>query len=109
MQMMEAHIADVEARMRRRESEITSQLEEHRVNSRLDRSRLIAQHDAELLEKDEQLLRFQNELERLVTLFRDQQSRSAADALQKQHDVLFGTEDGDGTGRRRGDPLQTSQ
>ena len=104
---MESHIADVEGRMRRREHEITSQLEEHRVNARLDRNRLVSQHDAELLEKDEQLLRFQNELERLVVLFRDQQSRMNGEALQKQHDVLFGTQEQEGVGRR--DPLHTSQ
>jgi hypothetical protein len=67
---MEAHINDVESRLQRREIELTTQLDNARMDIKLERGRMKAQHDAELLEKDEQLLRFQTELEHLVQLFR---------------------------------------
>ena len=68
--MMEAQLNMVEQRLQRREKELISQIDESKINSKLERSRLIAQHDQELMEKDEQLLRFQNEMEYLVQMFR---------------------------------------
>ena len=68
--MMEAQLNMVEQRLQRREKELISQIDESKINSKLERSRLIAQHDQELMEKDEQLLRFQNEMEYLVQIVR---------------------------------------
>ena len=68
--MMESQLNMVEQRLQRREKELISQIDESKINSKLERSRLIAQHEQELLEKDEQLLRFQYEMEYLVQLFK---------------------------------------
>lgn len=62
----------LDGRLKRREKELLSQIDDARTNHKLERARTLAQHQQELLEKDEQLLKFQTELEYLVRCFQQQ-------------------------------------
>ena len=66
----------MEHRLKKRESELLSQLESSQMNSKLERSRIVSQHELELLEKDEQFLRFQNEMEYIVQMLRQTQTQT---------------------------------
>ena len=63
----------LETRLQRREKELTQAAEDGRNASKLERARLEALHLQELREKDEQLVRFQQELEQLVYALRQWQ------------------------------------
>lgn len=63
---MEHQIQMLESRLNRRDSEMKSAVEEVKLSAKMERSRLQAIHDQEMREKDEQLVRFQSELEQLV-------------------------------------------
>jgi len=70
---MESQLNHVENRLKMREKELLLHMEEIKSNQKLERTRLIGYYDALLLEKDEALLRFQNELEYLVNIFKNNQ------------------------------------
>jgi len=72
---MEGQVSQLEARLRRREQELGQALAEGRGLSKLERARLEGLHAAELRERDEQLLRFQMELEGLVLALRQWQGQ----------------------------------
>jgi hypothetical protein len=80
--MMESQLNQLDGRLKRREKELLSQIDDARTNHKLERARALAQHQQELLEKDEQLLKFQTELEFLVRCFQQQQTgKSGQDPL----------------------------
>lgn len=70
--MLESHINDLENRLKKREKELLTQLENNKMNSKIERARLLSQHEQEMLEKDEQFLRFQNEMEHIIQMLRQQ-------------------------------------
>eukprot|EP01041_Mallomonas_annulata_P001095 gene1095-2129_t len=69
---LESQIIALEERLRRRDAEMQSAVEESRAAGRIERARLQAIHMQELREKDEQLVRFQDELQSLVITLRKQ-------------------------------------
>ena len=73
LQTLETQVAHLELRLARREQELMSAIEEGRSNSKIERARLEAIHRQELREKDEQLVKFQSELEQLVYALRQWQ------------------------------------
>jgi hypothetical protein len=87
---MEAHLKGLESRADRRERELRAAVEDVKVTSRIEMARLQAIHEQESAEKDEQLLRFQEDLERLVRSLRQWQAAAALnpDANLKQTQKL---------------------
>jgi len=75
---MEAQLSALESRLQRRERELTAAVEEGRNASKIERARLEALHAAELRERDEQLVKFQQELETLVYALRQWQHAAAS-------------------------------
>ena len=73
MESMERHIKSLESRLGRRESELIGAIESSKTAAKLERARLDALHQTEIREKDEQLVRFQQELEQLVYCLRQWQ------------------------------------
>jgi len=73
LQTLETQVAHLELRLARREQELMSAIDEGRSNSKIERARLEAIHRQELREKDEQLVKFQSELEQLVYALRQWQ------------------------------------
>lgn len=69
---MEGQLRAMEDRLRRRDAEVATAVEESRAAGRLERARLQALHEQELREKDEQLVHFQEELQLLVLSLRKQ-------------------------------------
>lgn len=67
---MESQIDALEVRLQRREKELLAAVDEAKAAAALERSRLEALHAQECREKDEQLVRFQQELVQLVTALR---------------------------------------
>eukprot|EP01039_Chlorochromonas_danica_P004266 gene4266-4686_t len=65
-QLLEQQLHDVENNLRRREHELALAVEECRAAAKLDRQRLLAAHEQELREKDDQLEAFQRELQALL-------------------------------------------
>lgn len=63
-------MVQLEQRLKRRDHELSAALEEGRSHSKMELARLHAIHEQELREKDEQLLKFQNQLEELVGAIR---------------------------------------
>jgi hypothetical protein len=78
LQSMEAQLSALESRLQRRERELTAAVEEGRSASKIERARLEALHAAELRERDEQLVKFQQELETLVYALRQWQHAASA-------------------------------
>lgn len=72
-QAMETQLRALEDRLKRRDAELQQAVEESRSSGRIERARLLAMHAQELREKDEQLFRFQEELQRLVAALKMQQ------------------------------------
>jgi len=70
---MEAQVAQLETRLARREQEFSQAAAQGRSAAKMERARLEALHAAELRERDEQLVRFQQELEQLVYALRQWQ------------------------------------
>jgi len=73
LQTLETQVAHLELRLARREQELMSAIDEGRSSSKIERARLEAIHRQELREKDEQLVKFQSELEQLVYALRQWQ------------------------------------
>lgn len=73
MDSMERHVKALETRLTRRETELMGAIESSKTGAKLERARLEALHQAEIREKDEQLVRFQQELEQLVYCLRQWQ------------------------------------
>jgi hypothetical protein len=73
LENMERHIKSLETRLGRRESELLGAIESSKTGAKLERARLDAMHQTEIREKDEQLVRFQQELEQLVYCLRQWQ------------------------------------
>ena len=71
---MEAHLKALESRADRREREFRTAVEDVKATSRIEMARLQAIHGQESAEKDEQLIRFQEDLERLVRSLRQWQA-----------------------------------
>jgi len=75
---MEAQVAQLETRLARREQEFSQAAAQGRSAAKMERARLEALHAAELRERDEQLVRFQQELEQLVYALRQWQYAATA-------------------------------
>ncbi|KAJ1436618.1 hypothetical protein B484DRAFT_253577 [Ochromonadaceae sp. CCMP2298] len=71
---MEASIEALEGRLKRRERELQGVVEETKAAAQLERARLESLHAQEVREKDEQLVRFQQELLHLVSALKHWQS-----------------------------------
>lgn len=67
---MEGHLNSLETKLARRDKELQHTLEEGKKSIQLERIRLQAFHEQELREKDDQLKRFQIELEELISAMR---------------------------------------
>ena len=78
MDAMERHVKALETRLSRRETELMGAIESSKTAAKLERARLEALHQAEVREKDEQLVRFQQELEQLVYCLRQWQMEAKA-------------------------------
>ena len=89
---MEKHVNMLEKRLGRRESELISAIEETKTASKMERARLEALHQYEIREKDEQLVRFQQELEQLVYCLRqwqmEAQSKGSSSAIRGTEGAL---------------------
>jgi hypothetical protein len=87
---MEAHLKAIESRADRRERELRAAVEDVKATSRIEMARLQAIHGQESAEKDEQLLRFQEDLERLVRSLRQWQAAATLhpDVDLKQTQIL---------------------
>lgn len=72
-QAMETHLRMLENRADRRERELSATVDDVRATSRIETARLQATHAQECREKDEQLVRFQGDLELLVRSLRQWQ------------------------------------
>ena len=75
---MESQVQQLEIRLQRREQELAQVVSEGRSAHLMERARLEALHAQELRERDEQLVRFQNELEQLVYALRQWQHAAGA-------------------------------
>ena len=82
LQSFETQIGSLEKRLIRREKELQVAIDEGKSASKLERARLESIHREELREKDEQLVKFQAELEQLVYALR--QWQLAAQQAQAQ-------------------------
>lgn len=76
--LMEQQLSALEARLVRREKELMGAMEEGKVAARIEAARLQSMHAQELRERDEQLLRFQREMEGLVQALRQWQHSGVA-------------------------------
>ena len=83
---MESHLRALESRADRRERELRAAVEHVTSTSKIESARLQAMHRQECAEKDEQLARFQGELERLVHALRQWQATAAAAVRTDKHD-----------------------
>jgi len=86
----ETQIGSLEKRLVRREKELQVAIDEGKSASKLERARLESIHREELREKDEQLVKFQGELEQLVYALRQwqltaQHAQAEAQEAQQQH------------------------
>ena len=70
---MENQILHLDSRLQRREKELMSAIDEGKIAAKMELGRLQAIHMQELREKDEQLVRFQVELESLVSSLKNVQ------------------------------------
>jgi len=87
---MESSLAQVETRLQRRERELMSALEEGRTAAKMERARMDAIHAQEIREKDEQLVRFQNELEQLVLALRQWQYAATYGPPPQERELQMG-------------------
>jgi hypothetical protein len=76
--LMEQQLSALESRLERREKELMGAIEEGKVAARIETARLQSMHSQELRERDEQLLRFQREMEGLVYALRQWQHTGVA-------------------------------
>ena len=70
---MESHLRNLESRADRRERELRATVEDVKATAKLEYARLQAIHSQECREKDEELVRFQRDLELLVRSLRQWQ------------------------------------
>lgn len=70
---MESYLKQLEGRYDRRERELNNTVEDVKTNAKMERARMQAIHAQECREKDEQLVRFQGDLEQLVYALRQWQ------------------------------------
>jgi hypothetical protein len=75
---LESHVVELETRLSRREADLQSAIENSRAGNKMERARMQAIHAAEIREKDEQLVKFQTELEQLVYALRQWQGMAVA-------------------------------
>ena len=74
---MESHLRNLESRADRRERELQTKIEDVKCTAKLEYARLQSIHSQECREKDEQLVRFQGDLEILVRSLRQWQQIAA--------------------------------
>lgn len=67
---LESQLRHVEERLQRREKDLMAAIEDGKATATLEQSRMLALHAQELHEKDEQLRRFQEDLQQLVQALR---------------------------------------
>ena len=67
---METQLSTLESRLQRREKELMSVIDEGKIASKMELTRMQSLYNQELKDKDDQLVRFQNELELLVSQIR---------------------------------------
>mmetsp|Transcript_4901 Transcript_4901/g.8027 ORF Transcript_4901/g.8027 Transcript_4901/m.8027 type:complete len:94 (-) Transcript_4901:39-320(-) len=83
-QQMEGALNALEQRLQRREKELMSAVEDTKAAAAVERARLESIHAQECREKDEQLVRFQQELVRLVSALKHwQQTSSNSSEVEK--------------------------
>jgi predicted translin family RNA/ssDNA-binding protein len=78
VQALESHLKALEGRADRRERELRAVVEDVKATSRLEHARLQALHVQQISDKDQQLARFQSDLERLVGALKQWQATAAA-------------------------------
>jgi hypothetical protein len=95
LESMERSIKALEKRLMRRESELLGAIDQSKTAGKMERARLEAIHAAEIREKDEQLVRFQQELEQLVYCLRqwqmEAQSKGSSSAVHGAEGSVFVT------------------
>ena len=86
--LLESQVNRLEEKILRREKELQGMLDEAKAAAKLELSRLKSIHSQELVEKDQQLARFQRELEELVGALRRYSLRGVQDPTSlKVNDV----------------------
>lgn len=77
-QALESHLRMLEGRADRRERELQATVDDVKSTSKIEYARLQAIHSQECREKDEQLVRFQGDLEHLVRALRQWQNAATS-------------------------------
>ena len=83
LQALESHLKALEGRADRRERELRAVVEDVKATSRLEHARLQAMHVQEINDKDQQLARFQSDLERLVRALKQWQAAASTKPQQE--------------------------